>query len=902
MSWFSRFANVFRPSRVDGALDEEIAFHLEARVDELTAAGMPRHAAEAMARRQFGNRLRLREASREVKVIQWMDDLGRDLRYGMRALRRMPLFASVAILTLALGIGANTAILSIVNGVLLRPLPYPQPAQLMYLATSGGQNEFPVSVPEYLEFQQFTRSFADVGAFRLGEVNLLGGDRALRVRSASVDAHLLAALGVRTSQGRLFTSGDSLVQGTLPGGIAITAPVVVVSYELWRSALGARPIVGQLIEVDGRRLEVVGVLQPGVDLMDTRTDVWLPLGFTADERLARNNHNLTLIGRLRADVSPPLAQRELTALTETWRSRTGLSPGAGHEGHVFVPAGVPGGGHRLQMTPLDERMLGRANLAIWILQGAVGLLLLIACANVANLLLSRAEARQHEFAVLSALGAGTGRLVRKVLTESVALSVAGGTIGIVLANVGVEALVRRYPASLPRIGGVSIDLSVIAVSIVMALMCGLVFGLAPMLHWRRHETADRLKSSPRTSSGATHHRVRSGLVVLETALAVMVVAGAGLLWRTVHNLTAVDTGFDRSRVVTFSITLPQPRYDLVRRARTFQRLLDGVRAVPGIDSASAMSSVPLDRPFRINQSEISNNTTGAPTVGLDYQRVMSNFFETTRIPIVQGRAFDAVDAASPGSVAIVNETFARTYWKGLDPIGQRLRPGGTMPWFTAIGVARDVRQTGVDEDVRPEAYVFVDQLATPTLTSFLSVTPATMHVVLRTALPPAALASTVARIVGEVDPAVPVARLREMDDVFADSIRRPRLLADLLALFSALALILAAIGTYGVLASTVAERRREIGIRLALGANRLRLLRQVMMQGLVLATVGLVAGLAAALGLNRLLSSLLFGVRPADLLNLAIVMASIIGVAAVASWFPAWRASRLDPTVVLRMD
>lgn len=281
---------------------------------------------------------------------------------------------------------------------------------------------------------------------------------------------------------------------------------------------------------------------------------------------------------------------------------------------------------------------------------------------------------------------------------------------------------------------------------------------------------------------------------------------------------------------------------------------------------------------------------------------MSRFFETTRIPIVRGRTFDAVDAASPASVAVVNETFARTYWGGLDPIGQRLRPGGTMPWFTVIGVARDIKQTGVDEDVRPEAYVFVDQLASPTLTSFLSVTPATMHVVLRTALPPATLASTVARLVAEVDPAVPVARLREMDDVFAESIRRPRLMADLLALFSALALILAAIGTYGVLASTVAERRREIGIRLALGANRLRLLRQVMMQGLVLAAVGLVAGVAAAVGLNRLLSSLLFGVTPADLVNLAIVMASIIGVAAIASWFPAWRASRLDPTVVLRMD
>jgi predicted permease len=598
------------------------------------------------------------------------------------------------------------------------------------------------------------------------------------------------------------------------------------------------------------------------------------------------------------------AQTELTALIEAWSTRTGITPGsAGHADHVLVPPSKGVGGHALQMTPLADQILGRAGRYIWVLQVAVALVLLIACANVAHLLLARAETRQREFAVLTALGAGRGRLLRKAMTESVILSVAGGALGVLLARAGLGALVRAYPGSLPRLGDVGVDVRVMLLSLTIALVCGLFFGLAPLRQTRGDATADTLKSGSRGSSGTTRHRLRRALVVAETALAVIVVVGAGLLLRTVHNLTTVDVGFDRSRLVTFSITLPRASFDIMDRVRAYQRLLDQLRAVPGVRSASAMTGLPLERPAVRNQTEITNyaEETG-PLVPLDYQRVMSGFFETIGIPILHGRGFQSTDVASTGGVAVVNEMLANTYWKGRNPIGQQLRPGGTMPWFTVIGVAKDVKQTGVDQAVRAEAYVLVDQSAADLLTSFLSISPATMHVVVRTTLSLATLAPTIARVVRDVDPAVPVTRLREMEEVFAESIRRPRLLAQLLTLFSALALVLAAIGIYGVLAYMVVERRREMGIRLALGANRVRLLGQVMMHGLALAGTGIAVGLAGALGLNQLLTSLLFGVQPADIVTLAIAIPSIVGIATLACWLPAWRASRLDPNIALRAE
>jgi len=837
-----------------------------------------------------------------------MDSFLQDLRVSARSLVRTPAFTAIALITLALGIGANTAIFSIVNGVLLRPLAYPKPEQLMYLTTQFpalGFEQFWVSPPEYMEFREFNQSFAAVGAFRTAESNLTAGDKPLRVRTALVDEHLFAALGVPAAQGRLFAKGEAEVTGPppVPGVPAPpTQPIVVLSHELWQTAFGGRPIVGESIEINGRRREVIGIMPAGADLMDTRTEIWLPLGLNPGNRLVnRGSHNLYLVGRLKDGVTQASAQTELTALIATWRSRAGLPSGSGQGTHAFVPLDGRSG-HILQMKPLQDEVLGSAGRSIWVLQAAVGFVLLIACANLANLLLARAESRHREFAVRTAIGATRWRLLRQFMTEGVLLSLAGGVLGVMLARVGMRALLRAYPASLPRTSEVTVDLPVLIFSLGVALVTGLLVGLAPLMHTRASGLLTALKEGgARGATNAARHHVRRGLVMAEVALAVMLVIGAGLLLRTVYNLAKVDGGFDRSRLVTFSMTLPQATAVPAGRMQTYQRLLEKIRAIPGVTGATAMTGLPPNRPLNANDTDIEGYTAPpeGPLENVDYyQAVMSDYFETMGIPIVQGRSFERADAASSGRVAVVNETLVNTFLKGKNPIGQRLRPccSNQIPWFTVIGVAKDVKQGGIDQKTGTEFYQFLEQTAQG------PGGPETMNIVLRTTLRPAALTQTIEQAVREVDRSVPVVRFQGMEDVFAESIRRPRLLAQLIGAFAGLALLLAAIGTYGVLSYMVAERRREIGIRLALGADHSRVIGQIMKQGLILTAVGVVAGLAGAFGLNRLIASLLFGVQPTDAMTMVGVVGTITLVAAVACWVPAWRASRLDPNVVLHED
>lgn len=830
-----------------------------------------------------------------------MRGLGQDLRQAVRGLGKSPGFTAVALLTLALGIGANTAIFSIVHGVILRPLGYPDPDRLMYFTTqfpSLGFLQFWVSPPEYMEFREINRSFSAVGAFTTGEANLNAGDRPLRVRTANVDEHLLNALGMRAAQGRLFASGET-VSGTpaLPGQLAPPPPLIaILSHELWQSAFGGQPVLGQTIEVNSLRREVIGIMPPGTDVMDNRTEIWMPLGLNPANRQNRGSHFLYLIGRLKDGVTAQAAQAELDALMSNWGERVGV------KGHVFVPLSKEGG-HILQMKPLREELLGSAGRSIWVLQATVVFVLLIACANLANLLLARAETRHREFAVRTALGAGRGRLLRQFMSETLLLSIAGGVLGIMIARVGVQTLIRAYPTSLPRTSEVTIDPLVLLFAFGVSTATGLIVGLAPFLHTRVKGVMSALKEGGSRGATTARHRIRRGLVMSEVALAVMLVIGAGLLVRTVYNLTIVDAGFDRSRLVTFSMTLPNFHYpQALARAQMYQGLLAKLRVVPGIQSATAMSGLPPDRPLNANDTDIDGYTAPpqGPYENVDYyQNVMSDYFETMGIPIVQGRAFQPSDATTPGMVAVVNETLVNTFWKGKNPIGQRLRPccGDQVPWWTVIGVAKDVKQGGVDQKPGTEFYFFVDETA---LAPPPALAPGTMNVVLRTRLAPQSMATTIERTVHEVDRAVPVVRLRDMNEVFAESIRRPRLLAQLLSAFAGLGLLLAAVGTYGVLSYMVAERRREIGIRMALGADRSTVLAQVMKHGLLLTGIGIIAGLAGAFSLNRLMESLLFGVRPTDAMTVAAVIVTITLVAAIACGLPAWRASRLDPNVALR--
>jgi predicted permease len=837
-----------------------------------------------------------------------MERLIHDLRFGLRGLRRTPAFTAIALLTLAIGIGANTAIFSVVNSVILRPLGYPQPGQLMYLSTQFTSLGFPsfwVSPPEYMEFRTINRSFAAVGAFATGEANLTAGAQPVRVRSALVDEHLLKALGVPAAHGRLFGPGDTTVTGPppTPGQPPLIPPTLaILSHELWQRAFGGRPMVGELVEVDGRRREIIGIMPPGADVMDNRTEIWLPLGLNEANRQNRGNHYLYLIGRLKDGVGVEAARSELGDLLRSWGERIGLPPGS--RAHLYTPAGTRDA-HFLQMTPLQDQMLGTAARSIWLLQAAVGLVLLIACANLANLFLARAESRHREFAIRSAIGATQARLLRQFVTEGVLLAVVGGVLGVSLARVGVAAMLRAFPNSLPRTAEVTIDSTVLWFTLGLSVVTGVLFGVAPLLHTRVAGLAAALKDSgAKGVSTGTRHHVRRALVAVEVALAVTIVIGAGLLVRTVSNLAAVDGGFDRARLVTFSMTLPPVRYPApAQRAQAYQRVLEDLRALPGVQSATAMSGLPPDRPLNANDTDIEGYTAPpeGPFENVDYyQSVYSNYFETLGIPLIHGRSFQSTDAASSGPVAIVNETLANTFWKGADPIGKRLRPccSDQIPWFTVVGVAKDVKQGGVDRRAGTEFYVYVDQAARlpPPVTN----APPTMNIVLRTTQPAAALAAGVEQTLAKVDATVPVVRLREMQAVYDEAIRRPRLLAQLFAAFGFLALLLAAIGTYGVLSYTVTEQRRDIGIRLALGAARGRVVTGVMRQGLLPASIGLAIGVAAAFGMTRLIASLLFAVEPTDPTTFIAVVATIAAAAIAACGFPAWRAARLDPNVVLR--
>jgi predicted permease len=880
--WLHRLAGTLLRRRRDSDLEEELRLHLEMAAEDERSRGIEPADAVRAARVKTGAASQAMDALRDQRGLPWLDDLARDVSHGMRALRRTPVFTAVALLTLALGIGANTAIFSIVNGVILRPLDYSKPAQLMFVTTEFpelGLTGNPLSLQEYLEFRQMNQSFAAVGAYRsmggaytAGEVNVTAGNRPLRVRSISVDANLLKTLGVQPAQGRIFSDEET----DRAGGLA--PPLAILSSELWQTAFGGQLLTGQTLSVDGRPHEILGVMPPGIDVMDNRTAIWLPLGLPTAIRQDRSFHILNVIGRLKDGVTAQDAQSELNAFLENWGER------AGSAGHAPTSRPTRAADHTIQMEPVQDAIVGSARRSIWILQVAVGFVLLIVCANLANLFTARAESRRREFALRTALGASRSRLLRQMMTEGVMLCVAGGTLGVWLARVTVLALIRGYPTSVPRMSEIGIDLPVLLVALGVSIVTGVFFGLAPF------------------AQGAGRHYIRRTLVVVEVALAVVLVIGAGLLIRTVGNLTSVDAGFDRSRLVTFSMTLAEP-YEPDTRASAYQRLLDKLRVAPGVQGAAIMSGLPPNRSPEAIPTRFENHTAsdGSPIEIIDYyQFVIGAYLETMGVAIVAGRSFEPADAASPAKVVIVNETLAKRIWKERNPIGQRVRPNlsaaigfGGDSWHTVIGVARDVKQGGIGKQTGTELYVPLEPLA---------MAPPTMNVVLRTSLPPAALSRTLEQLVHEVDPAVPIVRLRDMESVFAESIRRPTLLAQLLGAFAGLALLLAAVGIYGVLSYMATARRREIGIRIALGADRSSVLALVVKQGLQLTITGVVIGIAGALALNRLIASVLFGVTPTDPTTLAAVIVTITLVATAACWLPAWRASRLDPNVVLKAD
>jgi predicted permease len=884
----SLWRNLFARAEVERELDEE----LRAYIDELTAekmkSGMNAGAARRAALVEAGGVEQIKEEVRDTRKGALVETTLQDLKYGARLLRRAPGFAFIAVLTIALGIGANSAIFSVINAVVLKPLAYPAPGQLMFITSQFptlGFEKFWVSPPEYFEYREQTRTFADIAAYRTGAVNLSEGDQPERVNAMFATANTFKVLGVSPIRGRAFTAEEDRPN---------VDPVAVLSHELWTRKLGADPaVVGRRIEINGRKTTVVGIAAPGFDLHEARAQVWMPMGLDPSNRQNRGSHFLYLVGRLKPSVTEARAESELGTMLKTqWRA--------------LIPSGhVPNDStHRFQIVPLQEEVVGNVRVALWVLQGAVVLVLLIACANVANLLLARAEVRHKEFATRTALGAGRGRILRQFMAEGILLAVLGAALGLVVARWGLRTLLAANPGSIPRAAEIGLDPTVLAFTVGIAVLTGIIFGLAPLLHVSEHAVAVAIKEGgARSTTTGARNRVRRGLVVAEIALAVMLVIGAGLLLRSFRNLTAVDAGFDPRDMITFGLVLPSATYPQTgeRSVQATTDLMRRLDEIPGVDEVAAVQGLPPFRLVNANDTQFEGipQEPGKPPQNVDYyQTTTADYFKTMRIRIKQGRGFNGSDAGGP-PVVVVNEALAKRFYQNQNPVGRRIRPGfgPNTPWFTVVGVAENVKQGGLEADPGTELYFNYEQ--GPRIVQFA---PGTMNIVMRSSRSVDQLAPQIRRAVSATDRSLPIVQLRTMEEVFGDSVTRQRFLSLLLGIFAVVALVLAAIGTYGILSYMVTERQREIGIRMALGAGSGQVVRLVLGQGLGMAIIGIGLGVVGALGLSRLTTSLLFGVSPADPVTFGAVAGVIALVAMVACVVPTRRATRVDPLAAIRME
>ena len=812
-----------------------------------------------------------------------MTELWQDIRYAVRSLRRTPGFAAIAVLTLALGIGANSAVFSVVNGVVLRPLGYHDPGQLVSIASKFptlGFEDFWISPPEYMELREWNRSFASLGAYRTQQASVGGGEAPERVTTGYATADFFTTLGVRPLLGRAYTADEDL-----PDAEA----VAVLSYELWqRSFGGRRDIVGGNILVNGVSTRVTGVMPAGFDIDDEDVELWQPMQLDPANRENRGSHFLNVIARMKPGIGAPQAAAELEQLVANWGTVVPDTHSPHPENHPFFLAG------------LQDSLVGAIRPALLLLLGAVGFVLLIACANVGNLLLVRAEARQKEIAVRAAMGAGRNRLVRQFLTEGVVLALAGGVLGLLLGHAGVRLLLATSPESIPRADEIAVDPRVLLFTLLVAVGTGLLFGLAPLMHIRHARLSSSLREGgQRTTAGAGRQALRRVLVAAELALAVVLLVGAGLMLRSFEALQKVNPGFQPEGLVSFQLFLPSATYpEAADQAGFFQRLFQRLEGLPGVTSVAAMQGLPPRRDVNANDTEFENVPTPpeGPPHNVDfYQTVTAGYLNTVGAPVVRGRGFEPADANSP--VVLINERLAQVFYPGQDPIGRRVRPyfGPDTPLLTIVGVVADVKQGGLEAETGTELYFMYEQ--GPVLFDFA---PRTMYVVARTRGDTGALLRAIPGEVRAIDAALPVAQLQAMDEVLHTSMAQPRFLTLLLGIFAAVALALAAIGTYGVIAYSVLERRQEIGIRMALGARAAGVVGLILGQALAVAGLGLAIGVAGAYGLTRLLQTLLFGVSATDAATFIAAPLVLAAVAALACVVPALRAATVDPAQVLK--
>ena len=887
--WWQRLRNERpAPSDDDRAIREEIHFHIDMRVAEFIRAGMSRQEARRAAAERFGDAGRVWLECREADGIAdpRIAAVGRkgdgfmsaqlwDLRYAFRMMRKSPGFSTVVILTLALGIGANTAIFSVIRGVLLEPLPWSDPDRIVRIWESNPARGFPyfsASPPNFADYRAQNKSFEFFCTFRNQIVTHTQAGDPERLSAGIVSHDFFTALGLQPLAGRFFRPEEETLGNHR---------VAVISEVLWKRRFGGESgVVGRTITLNSEPYVVVGIAPDKVLVPRKTTDLWTPAAFDAQTLAqARGAHYLAMIGKLKPGVSLEQAQSELKGIAANLEKQ--------------YPASNTG--WTVRMESAYEAMVGDIRPTLWTLFGAVFFVLLIACANVANLMLVRASSRQREIAIQAALGAGRGRVVRQLLTESLLLALSGAAAGLLLAWWGIGALRQIGPeVGLPRAWEISLDPLVLAFAFGLALLTGMLFGVFPVLQLFRSDLYEGLKEGARGSSGRVRQRTRSALVVTEVALSLILLVGAGLLIRSIGMMRGVDVGLQTDGLLTMQVVLPRASYAQPADWERFSRnALEQLRAVPGVESAALVGNLPLAGDYESYSFGKAGDPADPNAPSVDYSIVSPEYFATAGIPLLQGRNFsEQQDTATAPRAVIINKDMAERYFRGENPIGKRLQIGRNYAVVReVIGVVGDVRRNGIGEEPGNQAYEVYTQAPDDGF-SFI----------VRTQLPPESLTAAVRNAIWSVDKNLPVGRVLSMNKVLANNFSQPIFRTSLLGIFSGIAVALAAVGLYGVMAYSVERRTHEIGVRLALGAGRGDILRMILQHGLLLAVAGVTLGAVGAFWLAESLRAMLFEVKPRDPLSFVAASVFLIAVALLACWLPARRATRVDPLIALRYE
>jgi len=886
MTWHRRLAArvvaVFRGRVLDDQLDEELRLHVDMLTADHIASGLAPDEARRRALVSLGGLEGTRAAYRDARSFASLATLSQDIRFAVRSLLRQPVFTAVVIAALALAIGASTAVFSLLNAVLLEPLPYPDPQQIVAVATrftniGATDNRNFISPPEFRQLAAQSRAFSSLAAYATDSFNLVDDGNPERFLGARTTPEYFAVLGVQPRAGRTFSAED---------GLAGRDDIAVVSYGLWQSRLGGDlGAVGRRIDVNGRPTTIIGVM-PAAFEDPAGAAIWTPLVFT-DEQLSeswRGNHYLRVLARLGADTTPAQAAEDMD------RVSTAIINAA--PGYDYAEANFA-----VLLFPLLDETVGEVRPALWLMMGAVTLVLLIACANVANLMILRAAARTREMGVRTALGATRGRLGRQLLTESLVLALAGGAAGVALAWLAVRVAATWAGQTFPRVTDASVDMTTLVFTTLVAMATGVIFGMLPAMQVSQLRTSRALSDDGDRGHSASEGRqmLRRTLVMAEVAMALALVSGAGLLVKSFARLQDVDPGFHSADVLTMRTSLPAERYDGEAAVAAFYRQwLDQIRILPGVVDAGAINALPLSG--RGGSGTVTMDTTAVPTeasaVEAERRFVTPGYLEAMRVRVIDGRLFTDRDDAQGPPVAIVDESLATTYWPGESAVGKRLHFGGlqsTQPWRTVVGVVQHTRFHSLERPSRVEVYL-------PHAQSPL----AGMTLAIRTDAPVETIVPAVRRSLFELDPTQPIYEIQPMDDVVGASVARRQIVMVLLAAFAAAAFVLAALGIYGLLSYWVTQRSREIAVRLALGATRSHAVGLVLRQGLVVVAVGMIAGLGLAVLLTRLVENMLFDIDPFDPGTFALTSAVLVIVSLVATFVPAFRASRMDPMETLR--